>query len=143
MKNNFKEFQKSLQNIQNNLYRGIQIGLHKTNEDIKKDVIDKSKEAKTGKTYKIKTATGYKIHIASAPTEHYARLTGKMNKMIFHNVNGLEASIGSQTNYAPFVEFGTKKMTGRKSFAKSGIYSVQKTLENNIKNGINSKLKGE
>jgi hypothetical protein len=143
MKTNAKEFQKNINNIKQEVFRGIQIGIHKTLIDVKKDVIAKSMEQKSGRQYKIKTAIGYKIHTASSPSEHYAKITGKMNRSIYHNVNGLNGGIGASVEYAKFVELGTRHLKARKSFAKSGRDALQTKLANNIAEGIGLKMQNK
>lgn len=81
---------------------------------------------KSGRVYFVRTASGRrKRHRASAPGETHANLTGVLRKSLSWKVHGWERAefgygVASSTSnvapfYAPFVEFGTRRMAPRPS----------------------------
>lgn len=81
---------------------------------------------KTGRVYRVRTATGRrKRHQSSAPGESHANLTGRLRKSLSWKVEGWEKATfgyGVASNasnvapfYAGFVEFGTQRMEPRPS----------------------------
>lgn len=81
---------------------------------------------KSGRIYRVRTAAGRRRrHQASAPGETHANLTGKLRKSLSWKVHGwqrAEFGYGVATNakerapfYAPFLEFGTRRMLPRPS----------------------------
>lgn len=81
---------------------------------------------KSGRVYMVRTATGRrKRHRSSAPGETHANLTGRLRKSLGWKVHGYERAefgYGVASNaenvapfYAPFLEFGTRRMLARPS----------------------------
>lgn len=79
---------------------------------------------KTGRWYRVRTASGRRRrHRASAPGETHANLTGALRRSLSWKVHGWERAefgYGVSTDasnraprYAPFVEFGTRRMEPR------------------------------
>lgn len=81
---------------------------------------------KRGRVYIVRTRTGRRRrHVASAPGETHANLSGTLRRSISWKVHGteqLDFGYGVSTTlanaapeYAPFVEFGTRRMKPRPS----------------------------
>lgn len=76
-----------------------------------------------GRTYR----RGNVTHVASAPGEPFATDRGRLRASITHNLGidsrGLYARVGSDVEYAPFVELGTRHMDAR-PFLRPALLSV-------------------
>jgi HK97 gp10 family phage protein len=69
----------------------------------------------SGITYKKSNPT--RIHTASAPGEAPMSDTGRLaNSITFDRIGDLTATVGSQLNYAPWLEYGTSRMAARPFF---------------------------
>lgn len=55
--------------------------------------------------------------------------TGRLQGSISYAVEGNEGIVGSNVEYAPYVEAGTYKMTGRHFLQKAGDSNRQKIIE--------------
>ena len=95
---------------------------------------------KSGRTYIIRTRDGRRRrHVASAPGETHANLSGTLRRSISWKVHGWETmdfGYGISTtaanpapNYAKFVEDGTSRMEPRPSI-KNAIDTTQRNAEN-------------
>lgn len=101
---------------------------------------------KSGQSYKVYRGIGGgklkkpRIHIASAPSEVPAIVTGKFRKSVAFQVRGNRAlefgADESAPEYAEYLEKGTSKMEARKPFERT----VQKNKEK-IKSNIDIRLK--
>jgi HK97 gp10 family phage protein len=87
-------------------------------------VKDKLSEAGSGKTYKI----GGKFHTASAPGEPPTVLTGDLRGSITHFVGVVGRDIigivSTNMEYAPALEFGTRKMAPRPFMRKAVLEAL-------------------
>jgi HK97 gp10 family phage protein len=107
------------------------------------------KKPKSGKTYIRRIAGGRRRrHVASAPGESIANLTGKTRRSLSFKVNPteLEFGYGVQKNdapdYAEFPEFGTSKMSARPTL-QLGIKSERRNFQNNFEREIGKRLEGK
>ena len=82
------------------------------------------RKPKSGRTYKIRTRSGRRRrHVASAPGETHANLTGAARRSLSFQLHGTSqiefgygASAGTDApDYVGFLEFGTRKMKARPS----------------------------
>ena len=69
----------------------------------------------SGRTYKKSNPT--RTHTASAPGQPPMSDTGRLaNSITFDRVGDLTATVGSNLNYAPWLEYGTSRMAARPFF---------------------------
>lgn len=107
------------------------------------------RKPKGGRTY-IRTdrAGRRRRHIASAPGETHANMSGTLRRSLGFKVNPsqLEFGYGVQSNdapeYAGFVEFGTRRMKARPSL-QNGIKSQRRNFQNNFEREIGKRLEGK
>ena len=124
-----------IENMDASVRRAIRQGWFAFGHDLRdttsKDII---RRPKSGRTYIVRGPSGRRRrHVASAPGETHANLSGKLRRSLGFQISGwssMEFGYMRETpDYAGFVEFGTKKMAGRPS------------LRNNIRgltrNGVN------
>ena len=126
--------------------RAIRKGFFTSGKELVKDLKKDMKEPKSGRTYKIyRGVRGGKLkkprlHIASAPSETPAILTGKFRKSVDFAVRGnrtLEFGANqSAPEYAEFLEKGTSKMEAREPFKRTVL-----KLKDKIKSNIDIQLK--
>lgn len=68
-----------------------------------------------------------RVHVASAPGEPFATDTGRLRSSITSDLGvdeqGLVARVGSDVEYAPFVELGTSRMEAR-PFLRPALHSL-------------------
>lgn len=141
--NDFDSFAKAFEKLKHNIYRGTQVGIHKTLQQTREEVLRASKEPKSGRSYQIKRGSQKRVHIASSPSETSARITrgGKHDSTQF-SVNGLTGALGVNKKiiYANAVEYGTKNMSARGDSRKAGDKIAKKNLTNNVLVGIINKV---
>lgn len=89
------------------------------------------RKPKGGRTYIVRDRIGRRRrHVASAPGETHANLTGKLRRSLSWKVHGTESmdfgygatiarSQAVAPRYAPFVEFGTRRMAARPSLSNA------------------------
>lgn len=106
------------------------------------------RKPKGGRTYIRKDRAGRRRrHIASAPGETHANMSGKLRRSLGFKVspNQLEFGYGVQTGdapeYAEWVEFGTSRMKARPSL-QNGIKSQRRNFQNNFEREIGKRLEG-
>lgn len=107
------------------------------------------RKPKGGKTYFIRTQNGARRrHVASAPYETHANMTGRLRKSLGFRVSfrELEFGYGVQVRekapfYAKFVEFGTRKMAPRPSL-KNGINASDRDMQSYFDREIGKRLEG-
>ena len=69
----------------------------------------------SGRTYKKSNPT--RTHTASAPGQPPMSDTGRLaNSITFDRLGDLTATVGSNLNYAPWLEYGTSRMAARPFF---------------------------
>lgn len=71
-------------------------------------------------------------------TKQKAVDTGRLRNSISHDTDGKDVYIGSNVEYAPYVEMGTKKMAARpylKPAVTEHTATYKKLVENEYKNG--------
>jgi HK97 gp10 family phage protein len=102
---------------------------------------------KGGRTYIRRDRIGRRRrHIASAPGETHANMTGRLRRSLSFRVNSREIEFGygvtdgSAPEYAKFVEFGTNRMKARPSL-RNGIKGERRNIMNNIEREIKGELR--
>ena len=123
--------------VENNKSKFVK-GFFTSGKELVKDLKKDMKEPKSGRTYKIyRGVRGGKLkkprlHIASAPSETPAILTGKFRKSVDFAVRGnrtLEFGANqSAPEYAEFLENGTSKMEAREPFKTHSFKSLKMKL---------------
>jgi len=115
--------------------RAIRQGFFQLGKDLKKTANDEIlRKPKGGHVYIIRGAGGSRRrHVASAPGETHANLSGKLRRSLGWAVQGsqqLEFGYmdGLIPEYAPFVEFGTRRMAARPSL-KNAIGTTTRNAE--------------
>ena len=107
------------------------------------------RKPKSGKTYIITTRSGRRRrHVASAPGETHANLTGATRKSLSfkqHGISQLEFGYGVSegkraTDWAEFLEFGTSKMKPRPSL-QNALRDQQGHMVQHFENAISKELK--
>lgn len=106
------------------------------------------KKPKGGRVYVRRDRAGRRRrHIASAPGETHANMTGRLRRSLAFKVNPsqLEFGYGVDKNdappYAEFVEFGTRRMAARPSL-QNGIRAERRNFQNNFEREIGKRLEG-
>lgn len=122
----------------------LELSSWQTGRQLKKNTSDDIlKKPKGGRTYVIRTAAGIaRRHVASAPGETHANLSGALRRSLGFSVkpNELEFGYFNPPKYGEFVEFGTRKMSARPSL-RNNITSGRRDIMNNIENAIKGRLK--
>lgn len=115
-----------------------------TGRQLKKNTsADILKKPKGGRTYVIRTATGRtRRHVASAPGETHANLSGALRRSLGFSVKPSELEFGyyNPPKYGEFVEHGTRKMAARPSI-RNNIEAARRDIMNNLEKAIKGKLK--
>lgn len=75
-----------------------------------------------------------KLVYDAPPSDSYVR-TGRLKGSISHAVSGEDVYIGTNVEYAPYVELGTYRMKPR-PFLKNGIINYKGEYEQIIKDGL-------
>jgi hypothetical protein len=104
---------------------------------------------KGGRTYIRRDAAGRRRrHVASAPGETHANMTGTLRRTLSFNVNrstlefGYGVHHGDAPDYAQFVEEGTRRMAARPSL-RHGITSQRRNFQANFDREIGKRLEGK
>jgi hypothetical protein len=127
------------------LTKAIRQGFYTSGKQLVEDLNKDMKAPKSGRAYKVYRGvsgklTKPKIHIASAPSETPAIITGKFRKSVDFAVRGnrtLEFGANqSAPEYAEFLEKGTSKMEAREPFKRTVL-----KLKDKIKSNIDIQLK--
>ena len=128
------------------LTRAIRQGFYVSGKQVVADLNKDMKAPKSGRTYKVYRGIGgsklkkARVHIASAPSETPAVITGKFRKSVDFAVRGnRELEFGaneSAPEYAEFLENGTSKMEARQPFKRTVIKNKER-----IKSNIDTRLK--
>ena len=106
------------------------------------------KKPKHGRTYRIARGGRVINHIASAPGESPASITGALKRGINFEVQGhdeMEFGVKDEVKYAPFLELGTPKMKPRPYLKKSVVRNVcnmQRYFEEEIVKTLNRPAEG-
>jgi hypothetical protein len=125
--------------------KAIRQGFFTSGKELVKDLNKDMKAPKSGRAYKVYRGVSGKlkkpkIHVASAPSETPAIITGKFRKSVDFAVRGnrtLEFGANqSAPEYAEFLEKGTSKMEAREPFKRTVI-----KLKDKIKSNIDIQLK--
>lgn len=105
------------------------------------------RKPKGGRTYIRRDRLGRRRrHIASAPGETHANMTGRLRRSLSFRVNSSEIEFGygvtdgSAPDYAEHVEFGTKRMEARPSL-RNGINGERRNMMNNLEREILGELR--
>jgi hypothetical protein len=100
------------------------------------------RKPKGGRTYIRRDRLGRRRrHVASAPGETHANMTGRLRRSLSFRVNGLELEFGygvtkgDAPEYAAAIEFGSKRIKSRPSL-RNGIKSQRRNIANNIEREI-------
>lgn len=99
--------------------------------EVRNEVLQTLSGNRSGRTYKVPGTQ--KIYTASSPGEPPASATGALRQSITFEVEGegkkIIGRVGSNTKYAPMLEFGTSRMAARPWLRKSFEQSEQKVEE--------------
>lgn len=127
------------------LTKAIRQGFYTSGKQLVADLNKDMKAPKSGRTYKVYRGVSGKLkkpklHVASAPRETPAIITGKFRKSVDFAVRGnrtLEFGANeSAPEYAEFLEKGTSKMQAREPFKRTVL-----KLKDKIKSNIDIQLK--
>ena len=127
------------------LTKAIRQSFYTSGKELVADLNKDMKAPKSGRAYKVyRGVSGElkkpKLHIASAPSETPAIITGKFRKSVDFAVRGnRQLEFGANENapeYAKFLEEGTSKMEAREPFKRTVMKNKDK-----IKRNIDIKLK--
>ena len=127
------------------LTKAIRQGFYTSGKQLVADLNKDMKAPKGGRTYKVYRGVSGKLkkpklHVASAPSETPAIITGKFRKSVDFAVRGnrtLEFGANeSAPEYAEFLEKGTSKMQAREPFKRTVL-----KLKDKIKSNIDIQLK--
>ena len=128
------------------LTKAIRQAFYTSGKQLVSDLKTDMKQPKSGKAYKVYKGIGgtklkkAKVHIASAPSETPAVITGKFRKSVDFAVRGnRELEFGANEDapeYAIFLENGTSKMEAREPFKRTVLKNKEK-----IKSNIDIRLK--
>lgn len=127
------------------LTKAIRQGFYTSGKQLVADLNKDMKAPKSGRTYKVYRGVSGKLkkpklHVASAPSETPAIITGKFRKSVDFAVRGnrtLEFGANeSAPEYAEFLEKGTSKMQAREPFKRTVL-----KLKDKIKSNIDIQLK--
>jgi len=127
------------------LTKAIRKGFYASGKQLVADLNKDMKAPKSGRSYKVYRGVSGKLkkpklHIASAPSETPAIITGKFRKSVDFAVRGnrtLEFGANqSAPEYAEFLEKGTSKMEAREPFKRTVL-----KLKDKIKSNIDIQLK--
>ncbi len=104
------------------------------------------KKPKGGITYiRIDRAGRRRRHVASAPGQTHANMTGALRRALDFKTTSTELEFGygvvkgDAPKYAGFVEFGTRNMKARPS-VQNGIRSQRRNIINNLEREIGKRL---
>lgn len=126
-----------IDNIPEQTARSIRHGFFALGKDLKqtasKEILRKPKG---GRTYIIRTPGGRRRrHVASAPGETHANLSGRLRRSLGYQINGhesMEFGYGVDKDapeYGEFLEFGTRRMKPRPSLLNA-INATTRNAEN-------------
>lgn len=133
------------------LTKAIRQGFYVSGKQLVSDLNKDMKAPKSGRKYKVYKGVGGKlskprVHIASAPSETPAVVTGKFRKSVDFKVRGnRELEFGanqSAPNYAEFLEKGTSKMEAREPFKRTVLKNKER-IKSNIDTQIKKALGGK
>lgn len=137
-RNNRKVFAR-IKDIKRATHRSIRHGFFDLGRDLAKTASDNILEKpKSGRTYIRRDRAGRRRrHVASAPGETHANMSGRLRRSLGWKVAGsrtLEFGYGvdkDTTEYAPFVENGTRRMGARPSL-KIAVEGTTRNAETNF-----------
>lgn len=133
------------------LTKAIRQGFYISGKQLVADLNKDMKMPKSGRAYKVyRGVTGKlkkpKFHIASAPSETPAIITGKFRKSVDFAVRGnrtLEFGANeSAPEYAEFLEKGTSKMEAREPFKRT-VLKLKDKIKSNVDIQIKKVLEGK
>jgi len=139
-----KEVYNHILNIDNATRRGIRQGFFQFGKSLVKTASRQVlKKPKGGRTYLIRRGRVKRRHVASAPGESPANLSGSYRRSLGFKIKGsdsMEFGAGnSEVPYAKFLERGTSKMAPRPGLGNA-IKSEQKNAQNYFLNNIRKSL---
>ena len=131
--------------------RGIRLAWFDLGRDLKSEANREIlRRPKSGRTYIVRSRSGgRRRHVASAPGETHANLTGRLRRSIswkVHGTDSMDFGYGASTTlrtaaprYSPFVEFGTRRMDERPSL-ENAINVTQREAEQNFERAITREI---
>jgi HK97 gp10 family phage protein len=125
-----------IENMDDSVRRGIRHGFFSFGKDLQSEANREIlRKPKSGRTYVRKDRSGRKRrHIASAPGETHANMSGKLRRAIGWKIHGWKSmnfgyGIDKESpDYDKFVEFGTSRMEPRPS--------LQNAIRKSIRNAV-------
>lgn len=133
------------------LTKAIRQGFYTSGKQLVADLNKDMKAPKSGRAYKVYRGVSGKLkkpklHIASAPSETPAIITGKFRKSVDFAVRGnrtLEFGANqSAPEYAEFLEKGTSKMEAREPFKRT-VLKLKDKIKSNIDIHLKKALEGK
>ena len=131
--------------------KGIRMGWFDLGRDLKSEADREIKrKPKSGRTYIIRSRSGRRRrHVASAPGETHANLSGRLRRSLSWKVHGSDSmdfgygvsttSRNQAPRYSPWVEFGTVRMEERPSL-ENAINATQREAEQNFERTIRTEI---
>lgn len=128
---------------------GVEFGAYTSAKELVKTTsAEILKKPKGGRVYVRRDRAGRRRrHIASAPGETHANMTGRLRRSLSFKVNPRQIEFGygvdknDAPEYAEFVEFGTRRAAARPSL-QNGIKSERRNFQNNFEREIGKRLEG-
>lgn len=136
-----------IRNLRKLTKAGIEYAAWQSAKQLQKATSDEIiRKPKRGRTYIIRGPSGRRRrHVASAPGETHANLTGKLRRSLGFTVSSTEIEFGygvfrePAPEYARFVEFGTRRMLARPSLL-NGIRDQRRNFQTNFDRQIGKRL---
>ena len=135
-----------LRNLDNITSRGLRQGMFESGHGlIRRASTNIIRGPKTGRTYTIRTRSGRRRrHVASAPGETHANLTGAARRSLSFQLKGvrsLEFGYGVSSGkgspeYVEFLEFGTRRMKARPTL-QNALRDEQGNMVQHFQQNIN------
>jgi len=140
----------TIEGLDKSFKRGIRRGMSNSGIGLVKSAnAEILRKPKSGRLYIVKTRSGrWRRHIASAPFETHANLTGDTRRSLsfkLHGISQLEFGYGvsagkKATEYAEGLEFGTETIKPRPSL-QNALRDQQGHIVQHFENAISKQLK--
>ena len=88
-----------------------------------------------------KGLTAAAMEVQGQASEIAPKITGNLRNSITYKVKEEEAIVGTNVEYAPYVEFGTSKMEAQ-PYLEPSLHNNKKKIEKLLKDAIAREIKG-